>query len=117
VVTEEPEEQRILAFLRYQKNESGYRKLSTREANDLLKTRHSDYLYFSKTRDVTLLHGVHRDRIVHHHQPRKRLLADQRPEPLDETLWQDAYARRGCTLSYEEYRWHEQRKYNKAAIG
>ncbi|MEJ2454811.1 MAG: hypothetical protein P8103_11730 [Candidatus Thiodiazotropha sp.] len=186
VVTEEPEEQRILAFLRYRKTESGYRKLSTREANDLLKTRHSDYLYFSKTRDVTL-HGVHRDRIVRHHQPRKRLqeirgrapidaieeklqrltnlfeaqgldlrqmgvtgslligahkpdsdidlvlyrreaffetreiikrlLADQLLEPLDESLWQDAYARRGCTLSYEEYRWHEQRKYNKAAIG
>jgi uncharacterized protein len=46
----------------------------------------------------------------------QRLLDQGVLEPLDDSLWQDAYARRGCTLSYDEYRWHEQRKYNKAAI-
>lgn len=44
------------------------------------------------------------------------LLSGQRLQPLDDALWRDAYERRGCTLSYDEYRWHELRKYNKAAI-
>ncbi len=185
VVTEDPEEQRVLSTLRYRLTDSGYRKLSTREANELLNSHHRDYLFYSKSRDVTL-HGVQRDRIVRHHRPRQRLqeirhrapndemeeklqrlaslfeaqgldlgqmgitgsmligahkqdsdidlvlyrrdtffqareiiqrlLAGKALEPLDESLWRDAYARRGCTLSYEEYRWHEQRKFNKAAI-
>ncbi|MEW8628089.1 MAG: hypothetical protein AB2551_20240 [Candidatus Thiodiazotropha sp.] len=46
----------------------------------------------------------------------KDLLARQLLEPLDESLWLDAYQRRNCSLSYDEYRWHEQRKFNKAAI-
>ncbi len=46
----------------------------------------------------------------------RRLLAAGNLEPLDEALWRDAYARRGCALSYEEYCWHERRKLNKAAI-
>ncbi|MEJ2619290.1 MAG: hypothetical protein P8163_03305 [Candidatus Thiodiazotropha sp.] len=46
----------------------------------------------------------------------KALLAKKLLQPLDETLWLDAYQRRNCDLSYDEYRWHEQRKYNKAAI-
>ncbi|MES9831806.1 MAG: nucleotidyltransferase domain-containing protein [Candidatus Thiodiazotropha sp. DIVDIV] len=46
----------------------------------------------------------------------KTLISTQQLQPLDETLWQDAYARRGCALSYDEYCWHENRKYNKAAI-
>jgi predicted nucleotidyltransferase len=46
----------------------------------------------------------------------KDLLARKLLQPLDESLWLDAYQRRNCDLSYKEYRWHEQRKYNKAAI-
>lgn len=46
----------------------------------------------------------------------KTLLVKRLLQPLDETLWRDAYARRGCTLAYDEYCWHERRKYNKAAI-
>ncbi|MCG7963638.1 MAG: hypothetical protein N0E54_13120 [Candidatus Thiodiazotropha taylori] len=46
----------------------------------------------------------------------KELIARQLLEPLDETLWLDAYQRRNCSLSYQEYLWHEQRKFNKAAI-
>lgn len=30
--------------------------------------------------------------------------------------WRDAYARRNCELSFEEYVWHERRKFNKALI-
>lgn len=30
--------------------------------------------------------------------------------------WQEAYQRRDCTLSFEDYVWHERRKYNKAMI-
>ena len=35
---------------------------------------------------------------------------------LDEKDWQEAYARRSCTLTSQEYVWHEQRKFNKALI-
>ncbi|MFO1417172.1 MAG: hypothetical protein U1E83_00745 [Methylotetracoccus sp.] len=35
-------------------------------------------------------------------------------DPLAEDDWRDAYARRGCELSYAEYVWHERRKDNKA---
>ncbi|MES9991303.1 MAG: hypothetical protein ABW098_05080 [Candidatus Thiodiazotropha sp.] len=185
VVTAELEDQRVLSFLRYRRTPEGYRKLSTRDADSLLKSRHPDYIHFSLARDVAL-HGVHRDRIEIHHQPRKRLreLLSRTPgdeieeklqrlvalfsqqgidatelgvtgslligaqnnrsdidllfycrtefhkareiiktllqrgvlQPLDESLWQDAYQRRGCSLTFEEYLWHERRKYNKAAI-
>lgn len=37
-------------------------------------------------------------------------------EPLDLTLMRDNFARRDCELSYDEFAWHEQRKYNKASI-
>jgi predicted nucleotidyltransferase len=35
---------------------------------------------------------------------------------LSEQDWQASYRRRDCTLSYADYCWHEQRKYNKALI-
>jgi predicted nucleotidyltransferase len=186
VVTNDLEDQRILSSLRYRRTDTGYRKLSTREAEELLKTHHPHYRYYSAIRDVWL-HGVHHHRVVRHHQPRQRLqelhgssatedpiesklqrlsqlfenhgldlsemgitgslligaqrhtsdidlvfyqreaffkareiiktlIAKQRLQPLDDKLWQDAYDRRGCALTYQDYRWHEQRKYNKAAI-
>jgi predicted nucleotidyltransferase len=37
-------------------------------------------------------------------------------EDLDEAAWRDAYGRRGCALDFEEYRWHERRKFNKGLI-
>jgi len=33
---------------------------------------------------------------------------------LDDAAWRDAYARRGCALTYEDFLWHEVRKRNKA---
>ena len=35
---------------------------------------------------------------------------------LDEAAWHEAYQRRGCALSFEEFMWHERRKLNKALI-
>jgi len=32
---------------------------------------------------------------------------------LNDTAWRDAYRRRGCALTYDEFVWHEQRKLNK----
>ena len=46
----------------------------------------------------------------------KQLLADGKLQHLDESAWQESYQRRHCDLSYAEYVWHEQRKYNKALI-
>jgi hypothetical protein len=34
---------------------------------------------------------------------------------LSVALWRDAYQRRGCSLTFEEYLWHERRKHNKFA--
>jgi uncharacterized protein len=46
----------------------------------------------------------------------EQLIQTQLFDPLDAALWRDAYARRACALSFEEYLWHERRKLNKAAI-
>lgn len=35
---------------------------------------------------------------------------------LDEHFWKDSYDRRACSLTFEEYVWHEKRKYNKAVF-
>ncbi len=40
-----------------------------------------------------------------------------RLEPLNEATWQDAYHRRDCALTYEQYKKHELRKYNKCISG
>ncbi|MCP3870736.1 MAG: hypothetical protein GY703_22110 [Gammaproteobacteria bacterium] len=45
-----------------------------------------------------------------------RLLAINELHSLDERLWRDAYRRRSCELTFTEFVWHEQRKFNKAAI-
>lgn len=36
---------------------------------------------------------------------------------LDKGFWQDAYQRRDCSLSFEEYYFHEKRKFNKCVSG
>ncbi len=35
---------------------------------------------------------------------------------LDDNDWQESFARRSCALSFAEYVWHEQRKFNKGMI-
>ena len=44
------------------------------------------------------------------------LIGKQQLGGLGEKDWQEAYARRSCTLTLEEYVWHERRKFNKALI-
>ena len=40
-----------------------------------------------------------------------------RLESLNEALWKDAYRRRDCALTYEQYKKHELRKFNKCISG
>ena len=45
-----------------------------------------------------------------------QLIAVDKLQQLDECAWLESYQRRLCDLSYSDYVWHEQRKYNKALI-
>ncbi len=66
------EEGRALCFLRYVQQPSGWKKVGTEVANDLLKQQYPDYLHYSPVLDAHL-HAVAADRIVRHHQPRQKL--------------------------------------------
>lgn len=186
VVAPGTEDARILGFLRYVRAGSTWRKLDTATANQLLQTHFTDYLYYSRQRDVAV-HGVHLKRVVRHYRPSTRLaeiMVKSCPDALEEkvrqlarmiaegaglpawlgvtgsllveshqaasdidlvcygrdhfaaarqtlrsaqasgaldalsdTMWRDAYARRGCSLSFDDYLWHELRKHNKFACG
>jgi predicted nucleotidyltransferase len=37
-------------------------------------------------------------------------------QDLAEDHWRESYSRRNCTLNYQEYVWHEKRKFNKALV-
>ncbi|TSA01113.1 MAG: hypothetical protein D4R76_10240 [Methylococcus sp.] len=176
---------RVLCALRYQRHGGGFRKLSTREAEDLLEREAPGYRFLSR-RCAAPLHGVPLEKMVHHHQAKERVKAllnsapkdpveaaaiacltlfaaegipleplgfsgslllgaqgpdsdidivtydrtlfrrlqalllkaieDGRMDALDAAAWQDSYARRGCALAFEDYRWHEVRKANKALM-
>lgn len=45
-----------------------------------------------------------------------RLIGQAKLSPLHPDDWREAYDRRACSLSFEEYLWHEQRKFNKAMV-
>lgn len=72
VVEQGLEEGKALCFLRYVLEPSGWKKIATDPANQLLQQRHPDYLYYSPILDAHL-HAVAADRIVQHHQPKHRL--------------------------------------------
>ncbi len=38
-------------------------------------------------------------------------------QPLSDTMWRETYERRGCSLAFDQYVWHERRKFNKCMIG
>jgi uncharacterized protein len=44
------------------------------------------------------------------------LIGKQQLGELGDKDWQEAYSRRSCTLTLEEYIWHERRKFNKGLI-
>ena len=46
----------------------------------------------------------------------KQLIATGKLQQLDDHAWLESYKRRSCDLTYADYVWHEQRKYNKALI-
>jgi uncharacterized protein len=45
-----------------------------------------------------------------------RLIGQAKLSLLQPKDWREAYNRRACSLSFEEYLWHEQRKLNKALV-
>ena len=47
----------------------------------------------------------------------KDYLESGKLESLDDSLWKDAYQRRGCEISFEDYCLHEKRKFNKCVSG
>lgn len=81
VVGQGTEREKVLCFLRYVKDDTGWRKVTTEPANAFLKQHHPDYLHYSRVLDAHL-HAVAIDRIVRHHRPKQRLQqivqADQR---------------------------------------
>ncbi|MGR9037025.1 MAG: hypothetical protein ACU83O_10630 [Gammaproteobacteria bacterium] len=44
------------------------------------------------------------------------LIESGRLQNLSDSEWQESYRRRNCSLSYDDYVWHERRKFNKALI-
>ena len=179
------EDDRALAFLRYVPEGAGHRKVSTEQANALLREHYPRYLYHSARLDADL-HAVPLADIRCHHRPRERvrsllehgptdaieakllrllekligegvapeclgvtgslLIGGQTPasdldlvvygrpqffqakeavsrliargelEELNAVSWRDAYERRGCALSLQEFLRHERRKGNKGMI-
>ena len=184
VVADGMENGKVLCFLRYVQQPTGWQKVATAEANALLKTQYPDYLHYSPILDAHL-HALSQNQILRHYHPKARLqdilqnpegdieqdlqalcglflahgvdlaqmgvtgsilLKLQKPssdidlvcydravfqqcramtakliatgqlQSLHELDWQTSYQRRGCALSYLDYVWHEQRKFNKALI-
>jgi predicted nucleotidyltransferase len=185
VVSYENHEGKVGCFLRYIPMEKGWKKVTTDEANALLKSSYPQYLYHSPIIDAQF-HAVALEDIACHHQPEKRLqmvlarkaeddieaklhrlipilnqfgvltrdlgltgsmlINQQKPSSdidfvvygrhafqqvrtaiqqgidqnllseLDLSLMQDNYDRRASELSFEEFSWHEKRKFNKASI-
>lgn len=179
------EDQRVVGWLRYQREASGLRKLATVEAERLVRERHAQWHYYSPPRDVWL-HGIFPPDIVRHYRPElwherlpagasaqrlaleklltalpdtghglrantgvtgSLLLGAQRPSSdvdlvvygrpafgefrdwvrqqflqhsfvssLTRPQWLEAYRRRACELTFEEYEWHERRKANKFSV-
>jgi len=72
VVAQGLEDDKALCFLRYVLESSGWRKVATEQANQLLQQQYPDYLHYSPVLDAHL-HAVTVDRIVKHHQPKQRL--------------------------------------------
>lgn len=72
IVEQGTEQGKALGFLRYVKENSGWKKVTTDHANAFLAQHHPDYLHYSSVLDARL-HAVAVDRIVQHHRPKHRL--------------------------------------------
>jgi uncharacterized protein len=58
-----------------------------------------------------------RERFFKVRQAIQKYLKSGELESLNEFMWQDAWQRRDCTLSFDEYQSHELRKFNKCISG
>jgi uncharacterized protein len=186
VVSEYQEDDRALTWLRYIKDDNVMKKLSTRQADELVK-KSCPELYFHSHYADSDLHGVPLEKIDKVYRPDqtvtrlinsptldekqkdavnlvkqflttgikqesigitgslmldthndqsdidiviygrdnffevreliKKKIESGELKSLDEFLWQEAYKRRDCEITYEEYKSHELRKYNKCVSG
>lgn len=76
------EDDKVLAFLRYAPDSGVKRKVSTDEANSLLRHEYPRYLHRSARLDASL-HAVPLADIAQHHRPRERLAAITQRGPQD----------------------------------
>ncbi|MGH8471720.1 MAG: hypothetical protein ACREVJ_04520, partial [Gammaproteobacteria bacterium] len=74
VVARGLEQGRALCFLRYFWREGVWQKLTTAQANELLRTHFPQYLFYSYQRAVSV-HGVPRESVSAVYRPRERLRA------------------------------------------
>ena len=74
VVVQGTEQGKVLCFLRYIKESSGWNKVDTEQANSFLAQYSPEYLHYSSFLDAHL-HAVETSRITKHHQPKQRLLS------------------------------------------
>ncbi len=186
VVSEYQEDDRVLTWLRYVKDENGMHKLDTSQANELIKKSHPELLFHSHYADIKL-HGISlasiekvyrpeqtvvrllekpsldnkqqdaikiikhfleagikeefigitgslmldthneksdvdiviygRDRFYEARKLIIKFIESGQLQPLSESQWRDAYQRRDCEISFDEYKFHELRKYNKCVSG
>ena len=90
VVGQGTERGKVLCFLRYIKDNLGWKKVTTERANAFLKQYHPGYLHYSPVLDAHL-HAVAIDRIVKHHQPKHRLqqiMQEDRQDAIERDLLQ-----------------------------
>ncbi|MDD2661024.1 MAG: hypothetical protein PHY54_15315 [Methylococcales bacterium] len=103
VVAHGVEQGKVLCFLRYVKDNPGWKKVSTETANAFLEQHHPGYLHYSPVLDAHL-HAVAIERIVKHHRPKQRLQQIMQANQLDaieRDLFQlcDLFRRHGLDLT------------------
>jgi len=90
IVGQDTEHGKVLCFLRYVKDNPGWKKVTTESANAFLKQYHPDYLHYSPILDAHL-HAVAIGRIVKHHRPKQRLqqiMQTNRQDAIERDLFQ-----------------------------
>lgn len=88
VVSYHPHHQKVGCFLRYIKDDNGWHKVDTEQANRLLERHYPEFLYYSSQFDAAF-HAVSVDKISHHHRPEQRLqhlLNQPATDPLEHKL-------------------------------
>jgi uncharacterized protein len=89
VVAHGLENGKVLCFLRYVKSHHSWHKVTTTEANAILKERLPEYLYHSEILDAPL-HAVDYSRIIKHYRPKERLqqiLQSNQRDLIEEDLY------------------------------